>query len=284
MKKAKYGKMRQVTAVNAVNGSKTEGFLLPWFSPIIYHIAAFPATAQEERRDASPLSLVLLLLHVPVQECHDLASRAGVVRTERVRAGAVCNLRVVVHCPQHSIREILACRYIFERIAAACCRLVCCSPKERDHMCSRARRFRRERRGSGAIGNVVFIRPQHCLVVVSTFLYIREGIARALRLGTALGSPEEGHDLTACAGSFRTEGVRTSAVRDLRLMVYRPQHRIIVVCTLLHIHKRIRRCARRQLRNAFRTGFTANCAGIGLNSFCRLCRFLGNLSAIPFMS
>ena len=103
MKKAKYGKMRQVTAVNAVNGSKTEGFLLPWFSPIIYHIAAFPATAQEERRDASPLSLVLLLLHVPVQECHDLASRAGVVRTERVRAGAVCNLRVVVHCPQHSI-------------------------------------------------------------------------------------------------------------------------------------------------------------------------------------
>ena len=63
-------------------------------------------------------------------------------------------------------------------------------------------------------------------------------IARGL--GAACGTPEEGHDLTSCAGIPGAElGGGIAAGYLLRLVVIRPQDRIVIYAAFAHVNKGI---------------------------------------------
>ncbi len=73
-----------------------------------------------------------------------------------------------------------------------------------------------------AVGDAVFYRPEHCLVVEGSFRHVCEFVFGGLGLLCAGSTPQEGDNLAAGTGGFRRKGGGAHAVGDLRLVVHCP--------------------------------------------------------------
>ena len=202
--------------------------------------------ARGDRLDIGRLRLRVVeglgnVLQRPVQEGDDLAPGAGGVGAEGGRRGAVGDLRRVPHGPEHRLEVVLGGGHVRKGIADTGRRgLPQGAPQEGDHLAAGAALVRREGGGGGAVGDALLHRPQHGLVIILGAGNVIEGILAAFRLRLAHGPPQEGDHLAAGAGVRRGKVGAVHPVRDLGLVIHRPEHRLIIVLVLGHIYKSLR--------------------------------------------
>ena len=85
------------------------------------------------------------------------------------------------------------------------CRGLLGTPQERDNLGAGAGHVRAECGVAGALGDAVFYRPQHSIVVVAAHRNVGEGHGAGFGFGTASGTPQEGHSLRTGADAVRGE-------------------------------------------------------------------------------
>ena len=107
--------------------------------------------------------------------------------------------------------------------------------QERHHLATGADDIRRKPVVANTVRDPVFHRPGHSLGVVGVGRDIREA-ARALGLGAADSTPQEGDDLRAGAGLVRSKQVIANAAGDALLRG--PLHGFVVVGVGHHIGER----------------------------------------------
>ena len=104
-----------------------------------------------------------------------------------------------------------------------------------------AGRIRREVRFVCAIRDAVLVGPEHRVRVVGVFFHVHEGDLVRLRLGAAVGSPEEGDDLRAGAGAVRGEDALVRAV------CHAAAHRPVDGLGVELIRRNVRECLRERI-------------------------------------
>ena len=146
----------------------------------------------------------LLGTRCAIEERDDLGARAVGVRGERGVARAGGHARV--DGPLHGGGVEGARAHIGKGVRALSLRCAGRSPLEGDGLCARDGGIRGEGRAARAGGHVVFHRPRNSLFIVRAALHVGEGRGRGLRLGAAVGSPQEGDHLAARAARIRRKG------------------------------------------------------------------------------
>ena len=144
------------------------------------------------------------LLGGAVEEGNDLRTQAVAVRGEGGVARAGGHARV--DGPLHGGGVEGARAHIGKGVRALSRRCAGRSPLEGDSLCARDGSIRGEGRAARAGGHVVFHRPRNGLFVIRAALHVGEGRGHGLRLGAAVGSPQEGDHLAARAARVRRKG------------------------------------------------------------------------------
>ena len=92
-----------------------------------------------------------------------------------------------------------------------------------------------ERGVAGALGDAVFYRPQHSVVIIAAHGDVGEGHGAGFGLGTASGTPQEGHGLRTGADAIRGE---VGIIGSLRNTVpHCPIHCVLIIAAGGYIHK-----------------------------------------------
>ena len=152
------------------------------------------------------------LLGGAVEEGNDLRTQAVAVRGEGgvARAGGHARVDGPLHgggvegARAHIGKGARA--HIGKGVCALSRRCAGRSPLEGDSLCARDGSIRGEGRAARAGGHVVFHRPSNGLFVIRAALHVSEGRGHGLRLGAAVGSPQEGDHLAARAARVRRKG------------------------------------------------------------------------------
>lgn len=185
-------------------------------------------------------SFALPLTYIAIQECHDLPTGTGFIRTKRRGTSAICDLGgLMINCPKNSCCVILSRFYINEWVfCPSGIWLPFSSPEERDYVRTSTVRVWREMTRICSVCDTFFIRPKDRFVVIVVRLYILKWINCALRLWAAFGTPKESNNLCACACSIRAKRSSTRACRNLRIVIKCPVNRFVIeVFLTLHIIK-----------------------------------------------
>ena len=178
-----------------------------------------------------------LLLAAP-EEGHDLRSGA-------IRVGAELHCRCTLgdtafHHPQNRVKIVSTGLDIREWVAAARDRRFFRAPEETHDLRSRAGVVGAERGVARALGDAILYRPQHSIVIIAAHGDVGKRHGAGFGVGTASGTPEEGHGLRAGADAVRIEAARACAGGDA--VFYRPQHRVVVVAARRKVDKFVRPC------------------------------------------
>ena len=136
-----------------------------------------------------------------VQEGDDLAAGAGVARAEGRGRGAGGD--AVFYRPQHCAVEVVGRRDVLELVFHVGRGLAGSTPEERDRLAAGAGVADAEAGVGRALGDAVFDRPQHSVIVVLTCCDVRKGVVGRDGRGFAAGAPQESDDLLTRTGLVR---------------------------------------------------------------------------------
>ena len=172
------------------------------------------------------------LLAAP-EEGHDLRSGA-------IRVGAECGVGgslgdVLLDRPQYRVGIVDGGLHIDKEIGCTRCRGLLRTPQESDDLGAGAGHVGAERGVAGALGDAVFYRPQHRVVIVAARGNVGKRHGAGFGFGTASGTPQEGRGLRTGADAIRGEmgiiGSLGDAVFDC------PIHGVLIIAASGYIHK-----------------------------------------------
>ena len=162
------------------------------------------------------------------------------MRSGAIRVGAECGVGgslgdVLLDRPQYRISIVGGGLYIGKGIGRTRCRGLLGTPQERDNLGAGAGHVGAERGVAGALGDAVLHRPQHSVVVVAACGDVGEGHGAGFGLGTASGTPQEGHGLRTGADAVRGEMGSIGSLRNT--VPHCPIHSVLIIAAGGYIHK-----------------------------------------------
>ena len=164
-------------------------------------------------------------------------------------------------------------------------RLAGIAPQEGDGLTTVDRHIGLEGGLGNTLGDALFHRPQHCLVVEGAFLYVGEAVLSDGGLGLTGHSPQEGDEL--CTGCVRRGHELCCSYAGGYAVFYGPQHCIIVEGTAVYIGEGMLGLGigiRVDCRNLLGVGGAADGAGEGLHAVSGFSCGNGDHAAVIFMS
>ena len=196
------------------------------------------------------------------EEGHNLRSGAIRVGAECRAAGSLGDL--LPDCPQNRVCIVVGGLHIGKGIVGIACRRLLRTPQEGYSLCAGAGGIGTERSVAGALGDAVLHRPQHRVIIVAVRGNIGKRHGTGFRLGTASGTPQEGHSLCAGAGGIGTERGVAGTLGDAVLRC--PIHGVFIITAGGNIHKHAGlRAAVLHEDNLDGMGFADVLEGVGLH-------------------
>ena len=172
------------------------------------------------------------LLAAP-EEGHDLRSGAICVGAECRVGGSLGD--ILLDCPQNRVGIVGGGLHISKGIDRTACRGFLRTPQEGDDLGAGAGHIGAERGVAGSLGDAVFYRPQHRVVIIAAHGDIGEGHGAGLRGGASSNTPQEGHGLCAGADAIRGEMGIIGSLGDA--VFHCPIHRVLIIAAGGNIHK-----------------------------------------------